>query len=297
MKTYIKKQKRKRLTLGDAVNYVVYTLFALLTLYPFWSVLVGSLMPYNEYVTQSFKLWPKTFTMESYRVFFGQEDFFVPLLNSVIYTVGGTGLSMLVTTMAAYSLSKKRLVGRKIILYFFFFTTLFTGGIVPTYITMRSYHLLDTIWSVILLTTVNTIYLIILRSHFSGIPVSIEESAKLDGARETQILFKLMLPMSKPILATLTLFYAVDKWNDFINPMYLIRSKGHQMLQVVLYDILFVGTQNSMKPSFTLMSNSNVSAETMKMAAVIAVTLPILCVYPFLQKHFVKGVMIGSIKE
>ena len=103
--------------------------------------------------------------------------------------------------------------------------------------------------------------------------------------------------MSKPILATLTLFYAVDKWNDFINPMYLIRSKEHQMLQVVLYDILFVGTQNSMKPSFTLMSNSNVSAETMKMAAVIAVTLPILCVYPFLQKHFVKGVMIGSIKE
>ena len=229
-------------------------------------------------------------------MFFGQEEFFKPLINSIIYTVGGTVLSMIVTTMAAYALSKKRLVGRNALMYIFFFTTLFTGGIIPVYITMKSYHLLDSLLSVILLTTVNTIYLIILRTHFMSIPADIEEAAMIDGANDFTTLFRIMLPMSKPILATLVLFYAVDKWNDFYNPLFLIRSEEHQVLQVILYNILFVGTQNPMKNQFTMISQSNVASETMRMAAVIAVTLPILLVYPFLQKHFVKGVMVGSIK-
>lgn len=296
MATIAVRKKRRRITAFDVALYIFFTLVAFVMLYPLWSVLIGSLMPYNEYVTNTLKLWAPNPTPESYKVFFGQEEFFKPLINSMIYTVGGTVLSMIVTTMAAYALSKKRLVGRNALMYIFFFTTLFTGGIIPVYITMKSYHLLDSLLSVILLTTVNTIYLIILRTHFMSIPADIEEAAMIDGANDFTTLFRIMLPMSKPILATLVLFYAVDKWNDFYNPLFLIRSEEHQVLQVILYNILFVGTQNPMKNQFTMISQSNVASETMRMAAVIAVTLPILLVYPFLQKHFVKGVMVGSIK-
>lgn len=198
--------------------------------------------------------------------------------------------------MAAYALSKKRLLGRNAIMYVFFFTTMFTGGIVPTYITMKSYHLLDKLLGVLLLTAVNTIYLIILRTHFSGIPEEIEEAAVIDGASDFTILTRIMLPMSKPTLATIILFYAVDKWNEFYTPLTMIRSDAQQVLQVVLYNILYTGTQNPMKNQFATMVQSNVQPETLKMAAVIVVTLPILLVYPFLQKYFVKGVMVGSVK-
>lgn len=288
--------KMKKFNLFQYVNYFAFTVFALITLYPFWDVLVGSLMPYNEYVKETVKLFPVHITLESYKIFFSQEQFVGPLFNSTLYTVVGTALSIAVTTMAAYSLSKKRLIGRNIIMYVFFFTTLFSGGIVPLYLVMKSYGLVNSIWSVVLLGSINTFYLIIMRTHFAGIPDSIEESAKMDGAGDTLILFKIMLPMSKPMLATMVLFYSVDKWNDFWGPLILIRDQAKQVLQVILYLILFEGTTNPMKSSFSLISNSNTAAETLKMAAVIAVTLPILVVYPFLQKHFVKGVMLGSIK-
>jgi ABC-type sugar transport system, permease component len=292
----VEQLEKKSSSIFKYVNYAVFAIFALVTLYPFWDVLIGSLMPYNEYVKETVKLIPNKITLESYRIFFNQEQFIGPLFNSAFYTIVGTGLSMLVTTAAAYALSKKRLIGRNIIMYVFFFTTLFSGGIVPLYLVMKSYGLVNSIWSVILLGAVNTFYLIIMRTHFAEIPDSIEESAKMDGAGDTLILFRIMLPMSKPMLATMILFYSVDKWNDFWGPLILIRDQAKQVLQVILYLILFEGTQNPMKSSFTLISKSQTAVETLKMAAVIAVTLPILLVYPFLQKYFVKGVMIGSIK-
>lgn len=291
-----KKLNRRRITAFDVFLYTFFVLIAFIMLYPFWIVLTGSLMPYNEYTMNVWKFWAHNPTLEAYKVFFQQEDFFRPLINSVIYTVGGTALSMLVTTMTAYALSKKRLLGRNAIMYVFFFTTMFTGGIVPTYITMKSYHLLDKLLGVLLLTAVNTIYLIILRTHFSSIPEEIEEAAVIDGANDFTILTRIMIPMSKPTLATIILFYAVDKWNEFYTPLTMIRSDAQQVLQVVLYNILYTGTQNPMKNQFATMVQSNVQPETLKMAAVIVVTLPILLVYPFLQKYFVKGVMVGSVK-
>ena len=144
-----KKLNRRRITAFDVFLYTFFVLIAFIMLYPFWIVLTGSLMPYNEYTMNVWKFWAHNPTLEAYKVFFQQEDFFRPLINSVIYTVGGTALSMLVTTMAAYALSKKRLLGRNAIMYVFFFTTMFTGGIVPTYITMKSYHLLDTLLGVL----------------------------------------------------------------------------------------------------------------------------------------------------
>lgn len=286
----------RKITVFDVLLYTFFILLAFVMLYPLWTVLIGSLMPYNDYVISKLKLWALKPTLESYKVFFQQEDFFRPLINSIVYTVGGTAFSMVVTTMAAYALSKKRLLGRNVIMYLFFFTTMFTGGIVPIYITMKSYGLLGKLMSVILLTTVNTIYLIILRTHFSGIPEEIEEAAVIDGASDFTILTRIMLPMSKPTLATLVLFYAVDKWNEFYYPLSLIRSEDQQVLQVVLYNIIYTGTQNPMKNQFATMVQSNVQPETLRMAAVIVVTLPILLVYPFLQKHFVKGVTVGSVK-
>lgn len=288
--------RRRKFNAFDVFLYLFFALIAFIMLYPFWTVLMGALMPYNEYAMSTLKLWPTSITFEAFRVFFTQEDFLVPLGNSLIYTVCGTAISMAVTIMAAYALSKKRLPGRNAIMYLFFFTTMFAGGIVPTYISMKSYGLLDSIWGVVLLTTVNTIYMIILRTHFQSIPNEIEEAAMIDGAGDIRTLAEIMLPMSKPVLASITLFYAVDKWNDYFNPLYLIRSNDQQVLQVVLYNILFVGTQDPMKNQFTVLAQTDVVADSMRMAAVIAVTVPILLVYPFLQKHFVKGVMVGSVK-
>lgn len=284
-------------SLFTVLCYLFFICFALVTLYPIWSVLVGSLTPYNDYVKMTFKLWPENFTFEAYEIFFKQEAFLIPLKNTLIYAILGSGLSILVTTMAAYALSRKQLAGRKLFMYMFFVTMLFSGGIVPVYITMKGYNLADTIWALILVELVDVVYLIILRTQFQSIPVSIEESARLDGAGDIKILFRIMLPMAKPTLATITLFYLVYKWGDFFNPLYLIRSPENQVLQVVLYNIIHVGTQNPMKNSFSLISNSQTNTESLKMAAIIAVTFPILVVYPFLQKHFAKGVMMGSIKE
>ncbi len=286
----------KKVRVFDVLLYAFFILLAFIMLYPFWTVLMGSIMPYNDYAASTLKLIPTHITLEAYKVFFSQEDFLVPLGNSLLFTVGGTIISMVVTIMAAYALSKKRLVGRNVIMYLFFFTTMFAGGTVPTYITMKSYGLLDSVWGLIFLTVVNTIYMIILRTHFSSIPQEIEDAAMVDGAGDFRILSTIMVPMSKPVLATLTLFYAVDKWGEYFSPLYLIRSDSKQVLQVVLYNILFVGTSNPMKNQFTLISQTTVNAESMRMAAVIAVTLPILFVYPFLQKHFTKGVMVGSVK-
>lgn len=288
---------RKKFSPVTIFSYIFFIVFAIVTIYPLWSIMVGSLTPYHDFVRMTFKLFPRNITLEAYSVFFRQEAFLVPFRNSLIYTVGGGVLSIIITTMAAYALSRKKLPGRKIIMGMFFFTMLFNGGIIPLFITMQGYGIADTLWAVIFADLVDIVFLIIMRAHFQRIPSSLEESAYLDGAGDIQIFTRIMVPLSKPTIATITLFYLVNKWSDFFNPLFLIRTPSRQVLQVTLYNIIFSGSMNTMTNSFTPIASANTTTESLRMAAIVAVTLPILIVYPFLQKHFAKGIVMGAVKE
>ena len=181
-------------------------------------------------------------------------------------------------------------------MYGIVFTMLFSGGMIPLYATLRMLKLIDSLWGLILLGSCNTFYLLVMKSYFTSIPTSVEESAKIDGAGYFQILVRIIAPMSMPIIATMILFYAVDKWNELYGALIFIHSDSKKLLQVMLYDMIYT-SKDVTTISFTYSSKANITPQTQRMAAVIVTTLPILVVYPFLQKYFVKGVMIGSIKE
>jgi putative aldouronate transport system permease protein len=221
------------------------------------------------------------------RIWIGYRTTLLIVLNAV-------PLSMFLTTSMAYGLSRPNLPFRKFFVYFIVFTMMFNGGIIPLYLLMKQLNLINTLWSVILGTAINSFYLIIMRNYFMSLPTSLVESAKLDGAREWQIMFWIILPISMPIIATLTLFYSVDRWNEWFLPMIFIRKRTLLTLQIALRSIVlerqgsehFSASETDMK-KFT---------EGMKTAAVLLTMLPIMCVFPFLQKYFVKGIMIGAIK-
>lgn len=273
-------------------NYTFFALFALVTFYPVWDVAMGSLMTFAEYSRTLIKIFPSSPTLSAYRLLFAQHNITTPLINSVIVTVVGTTFSLVIMTMGAYVLSKKYLVGRRALMLLILFTMLFSGGMIPLYIIVRSLGLLNTLAVLILRPAVNTFYLIIMMTYFAGLPESLEESAKIEGANDLQILFRLVIPISMPIIATIILFTAVDRWNDFMNALLFNADRAKHVLQLFLYRLL-----SDARIEFTDMrADFQVTPATGRMAAVTFTTVPILCVYPFLQKHFVKGVMIGSIK-
>jgi putative aldouronate transport system permease protein len=276
-------------------NYVLFIVLGVITLYPFWDVLVGSMIPYSDYVRNPVRLFPVNFTLEAYKGFFFDNDFLNPLKNTLFLTITGTAISILVTTMAAYALSRKVMQGRTFIMYMIVFTMLFSGGLIPLYVILRMLHLIDSLWGLVLLGSCNTFYLLVMKSYFSGIPDSIEESAMIDGAGYFQILFRIIAPMSMPIIATMILFYAVDKWNELYGALIFIHSDSKKLLQVMLYKLIYTSKEVT-TISYTYSSKANITPQTQRMAAVIVTTVPILAVYPFLQKYFAKGVMIGAIK-
>ncbi|TVQ22726.1 MAG: carbohydrate ABC transporter permease [Spirochaetaceae bacterium] len=273
-------------------NYTFFGLFAFVTFYPVWDVIMGSLMTFSEYTRSPIKIFPTSPTLSAYRLLLSTQDVITPFVNSVIVTVGGMAFSLSIMTMGAYALSKRYLVARPALMIYILITMLFSGGLIPLYIVVRSMGLLNTLAVLILRPAVNTFYLIIMRTYFAGLPDSLEESAKMEGANDFQILLRLVVPVSMPILATIILFTAVDRWNDFINPLLFNNRVEKRTLQLLLYQIIAAGRMEFSE----MRSELQVTPATGRMAAVTISTLPILCVYPFLQKHFVKGVMIGSIK-
>lgn len=277
------------------INYTLFIFLGIITLYPFWDVLVGSLMPYSNYVKYPVRIFPVDFTLEAYKGFFLDNNFIGPLKNTLFYAVAGTALSIAVTTMAAYALSKKSLKGRTVIMYLITFTMLFGGGLIPLYVILRFLHLIDSIEGLILLGACNTFYLLVMKSYFSGIPDSVEESAMMDGAGYFRILCSIIVPMSMPIIATMILFYAVDKWNELFGALIFIHSEKKKLLQVMLYNLIYT-SKDFTSTTFSYSSKANITPQTQRMAAIIVTTLPILIFYPFLQKYFAKGVMIGAIK-
>lgn len=294
MKIFKKRNKIKK-SLGskifDTVNVILLIFLALITFYPFWDCLVVSASSLKGYLSTNIHLWPAEWSFEGYAFMLKNKDLWISYANSIFVTVVGTLVNMLLTIMAAYVLSKKNLRGQRVLMFLAVFTMMFSGGIIPTYIVVRDLHLMNSLWAMILPTAINTYNLIILRNFFSQLPVELEEAAMLDGCTDIGVLFRVVLPISKPAITTVTLFYAVDHWNDFFSGVMYINSRTKWPLQLFLRSMLFEtdAAYSSGESLFLL-------GQPMKMAAVMMAIIPIMCAYPFFQKYFTKGIMVGAVK-
>lgn len=279
--------------LFDGMIWFVMFFVVLVTLYPFWYICVGSVSSIAHIMRGNFLVWPDQFSLQTYRFVLANPRIPRAYLNTIFITVVGTGISMVLTTMGSYVLSKKYLPGRKVLTLFVVITMLFSGGLIPFYLTVRAVGLIDTIWALIFPSVISSYNMIIMRNFLMTIPASIEESAQIDGARHFTILTRIYLPLSLPVLATITLFYAVGYWNAVFNAIIFLNKPDYHPLQVILREVLIMARSDLLLfEDFRL----NIPVETVKMALIVITVAPIIMIYPFLQKYFVKGVLMGSIK-
>lgn len=279
--------------LFDATNVAILVVFSLVTLFPFLYILATSLAPLQQVLRGGLILWPEEVTWDAYRTIFSNAHFVRSLMTTVFVTVVGTLTNLVFTVFMAYPLAKKRLKGRRTMLFLVVFTILFSGGMIPTYMVVKSVGLMNTVWSLILPGAISAFNLIIMKNFFQGIPEELEEAARIDGCKNLGVLFRIVLPLSMPALATFTLFYAVGHWNQFFAAVMYITKSNLWPIQVVLRQMIIEGSTQDFEVA---MGELNIIPATIKMAAIIVATVPILLVYPFLQKHFAKGVLLGSVK-
>ncbi|WP_282942714.1 carbohydrate ABC transporter permease [Paenibacillus sp. RC67] len=277
----------------DVTNIVILTLCAFMTLFPFIYILATSLAPLQQVLRGGVILWPETFTWDAYQTIFTNTHFVRSLYTTFFITVVGTITNLLFTTFMAYPLAKKRLKGRRTILFLVVFTILFSGGLIPSYMIVKSFGLINSVWSLIIPGAISAFNLIIMKNFFQGIPEELEEAARIDGCKNLGVLFRIVLPLSMPALATFTLFYAVGHWNQFFAAVIYITKSNLWPIQVVLRQMIIEGSTQEFEQA---MGELKIIPATIKMAAIIVATVPILFVYPFLQKHFAKGVLLGSVK-
>ncbi|WP_251551557.1 carbohydrate ABC transporter permease [Neobacillus muris] len=284
-------------TLGNRVfnfvNAAILLLISLACLIPFINVIASSFATTEEVIQKDFILFPTTFSLGAYKYIFSTPMIFKSLTVSIVVTVVGTVVSMVLTSFMAYALSRKYLYGRKLINFLVVFTMLFSGGMIPTYLVVKNLGLINSYWSLILPIAINAFNLIIMRNFFSGIPDSLEESAKVDGCNDIKIFFKIMLPLSLPSIATISLFYAVAYWNQYTNAILYLNDSSKWPIQVLLRQIVIV---SSGMQADSAAVDVIPPAQTVKMAVITVATIPMLIVYPFLQKYFVQGALVGSVK-
>ncbi|MDE6411229.1 MAG: carbohydrate ABC transporter permease [Clostridia bacterium] len=279
------------------LNTIFFILFSLMTLYPIWYVIVGSFNNGVDYTAGGVWLWPREFTLDNYRVVVNDLRIWRGFGITIARTLVGTVLSLLFVAIVAYAMSRRELKGRKIFYYINIFTMFFGGGLIPTFLVIKWLGLLDSFWVYIIPGIYSVYNMIIMRSFFSSIPSDLREAAYVDGAGEYRIFFQIYLPLSTPVLATVGLWIIVGHWNTYIDAMYYVTNQDLFPLQYVLMRIINeTSTPSSSTSSLPPMVFENVSAKTVSLAAIIISILPILCVYPFLQKFFTKGVTVGSLK-
>ncbi len=290
-------KSRKIWTAPQMILALVILLFSLSCLLPFINVTAISLSGKSAILRGAVSFWPVEFDTTAYKAIFADRSMTRSLVFTIIITVVYTLFSMILTILMAYPLTKKRLRGRKFFNVLALFTMYFSGGTIPIYLNIKELGLLDTPWSLILPGMLSTYNMIILKSFFTALPDSLEEAATIDGANDFQILLQIVLPLSMASLATLTLFYAVGKWNSFQDALYYIRNKAYQPLQLKLYHLI-KGSQAvdvaAMEGGSQTVASS--ISESIEPASIIFATLPILVVYPFVQRYFVAGVTIGAVK-
>ncbi|MCM3040789.1 carbohydrate ABC transporter permease [Paenibacillus motobuensis] len=284
--------------LGIVSAYVFLGFVSLLTLFPFWYEIVASFSSSRAITSGEVFLWPVEFNTVAYQRLFDDGQLIMAMGNTVLVTVAGTLFNMVMTILAAYPLSRKRLAGRSWLLMLITFTMLFVAGLIPNFILIKSLGLMNSYWAVWLPGLISTYNMFVMKTFMEGLPGEIEESASIDGAGDWRILLQIYLPLCKPILAALSLFYAVSWWNSYFNVMLYVTKSTKLTVMVKLYQMVSAvdgNLLNSMNGNESL-EQVLLTPEALKAAAVVIVVTPILCVYPFLQKHFVKGVLIGSVK-
>ncbi|MFB7799734.1 carbohydrate ABC transporter permease [Isoptericola sp. NPDC056134] len=276
----------------DVVNVVLLVAVGLLALLPFLYVLAGSFATELEITTRPFFLWPRDFTTDSYASILTSDAFVRAFVTTVVVTLVGTLVQLALTALMAYPLSKVDLPGRRTIMTVVVFTMVFSAGMIPTFLVVKQLGLLDSYWALILPMAINPFSLIIIKNFFQQLPQELEESAKIDGAHELQILRHVVIPLSKPVLATFALFYAVGIWNDYMSPLLYLNDQDMWTLQMFLRQV----TASASLSAQDMGAELPPPAQGIKFAVVIVATIPVLLAYPFLQKHFAKGMLIGSVK-
>ncbi|HEX7713301.1 MAG TPA: carbohydrate ABC transporter permease [Bacillota bacterium] len=286
----------------ERLNHIILLIFGLSTVYPFVYIITLSFNDGLDALKGGIYLWPRVFTLDNYIKCFQNELIFNSYMITVFRTIVGTFLATLLCSMLAFALTKKKLPGRSAILFFFFFTTIFSGGLIPYYILLRQLNLTNSIWVYVIPQLYSFYNVIILKTYFETIPKSISESAVIDGCSDVQIFSKIYLPLSGPVIATILLFFGVAHWNDWFTGTYFVQDKRLFPAATMLQNLLTESTYESSTFDTTKMNTSlamsgvTTTPESLKMAFIVIMTLPIVFVYPFLQKYFIKGVMIGAIK-
>lgn len=279
----------------DICNTIFLLSLVVITLYPLYYVLMASVSdPMQIYKTGGLLLTPQKFNIQNYITALTYTPIWIGYRNTIFYVIVGGGLSVLLTVMGAYALTRRDLPGRNFIMFAILFTMYFSGGLIPSYMVVKELGMLDTVWAVLLPGCVSTYNLIVTISYFRGLPYELEEAAKIDGAGDFTVLFRIMLPLAKPIIAVIALYYMVGIWNAYFGAMIYLDNPDLKPLQVVLRDILI---QTAAEEEVAGAGGAvEAYAEGMKYAVIIIATVHILCVYPFIQKYFVKGVTIGAVK-
>ena len=279
-----------------AVIAVVVGLIMLLTIYPLYIVVISSFSAPMEVISGHVWLLPQGFSAEGYRRVFQNSDIFMSYKNTIIYTVLGTAVSLFFTLSAAYPLSRKKLYGRTGLMLLFTFTMFFKGGMIPTYLTVKGLGLYNNIWVMVLMGSLSIYNMIVARTFLQNtIPNEIYEATEMDGANDIQVFFQIVLPLSMPILAVLSLFYAVGIWNNYFTGLIYLKSRSLYPLQLVLREIL-VNDASDMTDTLEVNMNKLLVQESVKYCVIVVSSVPMLVLYPFLQRFFAKGVMIGAIK-
>jgi putative aldouronate transport system permease protein len=294
-------KKRIKENMHDKIFILSMYLFTFIILcivfYPLYYVVLSSLSAPEVVAEGKIMFFPKGFTLEAYKLVFENGDIIRGFRNSLFYTVLGTGISMVLTTLLAYPLSRKELPCRNIITFIVAFTMFFSGGLIPTYLLVEKLHMVDKIWAMVIPNAISTFNMIIMRTYFqNSIPVELHESASLDGCGNFKFLIHIVLPLSAPILAVLVLYYGVAQWNSYFNALIYLRSNKLESLQLVLRNILMANQISTGGNDSSGFGERAMIGVTIKYAVIVVSCIPVMILYPFIQKYFIKGIMVGAIK-
>jgi putative aldouronate transport system permease protein len=279
----------------EGIIIFILTITTLIVLYPIVLVVSSSFSDPLAVISNQVKLWPINPTLKMYKMVFNHPEIWGGYANTILYTIVGTAINVLFTALGAYPLSRKDLYGRNIVTALFVFTMFFGGGMIPSFLLIKQLQLYNTIWALLLPGAVSTWNLIIMRTFFQNtIPIELQESALIDGANDITVFIKIVLPLSAPIISVMVLFYGVGHWNSWLSALLYLSERTKYPLQIILREILIQSSTQDM--SGGSISDQEMIGEGIKYATMVIATLPILCLYPFLQRFFVKGVMVGAIK-
>lgn len=278
------------------ISYLITGLFALICFVPFLLVVIYSFTPYDLYLKNHFDFFPERLTLDAYKMVMDYQYIWTGYGNTIFVATVGTLLSMVLLVLTAYPLTQKKVRGTKTIMKLWIFTMFFSGGMIPDYFLIRSLGLINNIWSLILPGLLGCYNLILMRNYIEGLPTSLEEAATIDGANDVQVLFRIILPLCLPILATLGLFTLVGYWNNYFNAIMYMTKRANWPLQLVLRELIFESGANEIQ-SGMVAEERHTAPFLLKMASIVVATVPIIMVYPFLQRFFMSGLVLGGVKE